>query len=82
MIDSNAGKMSFYVTEIDWERLNFFIDFIDCEDLNSTFKNCYHFTIIVVKEYDFMNDLFIWRSVKTFSWFYIPNYKHVSEIIL
>ena len=59
--------MSLDVTKIGVERLYFFIDLIDSEDLYSILLDCYQFVVIIVEEQDLVHYFFVGSPVETFA---------------
>jgi len=49
--------------------------------LYTILQNSYYFCRIIAKKYDLIDNLFIWSSVKTFSWLNIPNNEHISGLL-
>ena len=81
MIDSCTSELSFYVSKISIQWLNLFVDLIDSENLDSIMLNSDKSVAIIVEEKNFIHYFLIWCSIKTFSWFNIPNHQHISTLL-
>lgn len=79
MIDSSTSKLTSNVAKICSKWLYFFRNFIHGKDLNSILKDSDHLVTIMIKEQYLVDYFFVWRTVETFSWVYIPDHQHISE---
>ena len=77
MIQSCTSELTPNISKVCVEGLNFFINTINCQNLNSISKNCNKFIAIPIEKENLIYNLFIWSSIKTLTSLYIPNNHHI-----
>ena len=62
-IKSSTCEMSFDVTKVSIERLYFFVDLVDSQNLNATLLHSYESVTIIVEENNFIDNFFIGSTI-------------------
>jgi hypothetical protein len=67
MVNRCTGELTPNVAKVRSQRLNFFRNLIDSQNLNAILKNCNHLVAIVIEEEDLVNNFLVRRTIETFA---------------
>jgi hypothetical protein len=69
----------FYIAEVDVDWHYFFVDFVDCDNLDAVLQDGQQFVVDSVEVRDFVDRLFYRCAVLALARLDVPYYEHISE---